>query len=71
MNTPKKEDIIQELGQIPQAVFEQVSQVFRPWIMILSALTRYYYLQEQLRKVTPRPTPTEEVKDEPVQKDGN
>lgn len=73
MNTPKKEDIIEELKQIPEAVLGQVNQIMRPWVMLFSALSRYYYLQDQLRKVTPRPVPTEpeEVKDESVQKDSN
>lgn len=59
MNTPKKEDILKEIAQIPDAIGMHAIRMLRPFVMICSAVARYTYLEEELRKVTPKPAPAE------------
>ena len=86
MNTMKKDDITKELEQCNRVVCNQAAMFFAPLIQIISAITRKLYLEEELRKVTPRPAPQKappspenpeakielkEEKDEPIQENSN
>ena len=60
MNTMKKEDIIKEKEQLTYAGWQETVRVLTPIARLLSAVTRELFLNEELRKVTPRPAPQPE-----------
>lgn len=65
MNTPKKDDLIKEINEIVPQIGMEAVRFFKPVVMLISAVTRYAYLEQQLQRVIPKPTQKEE-ENEPI-----
>ncbi len=51
----KKKDIEAELPQVNRVLVNHIAGMFQPFIQLMGLLTRRAFLEEELRKVTPRP----------------
>lgn len=57
MNTPKREDIEKEMNQVIYTGWMEAIKFFQPLVNIMSLVSRYGYLVEEKRKITPVPKP--------------
>lgn len=53
--TMKRDDMIKERGDLIWAVGHQAIMALKPFCSIMSGVARFMYLDEEIKKVTPKP----------------
>lgn len=54
MNTPKKDDMIEELQRLEPAMIREIELWLTPIMNVMSLLSRRAYLKSEISKVTPK-----------------
>lgn len=55
MNTMKRDDMIKERNDITWSIGFQTTRLLTPFVSIFSGVARWLYLDEEIKKATPKP----------------
>lgn len=67
----KREEMLKEKSSLEWAIADLTLRLLRPFVQLTSGVARHIYLEEQIRKVTPKPQIVKEDEAVPLDLSGN